>query len=388
MSRPRTGFIFTDEKGKLFVRIDFTDSKGNQRKLKRLVASGKRSDARAMLKNLLSELEEKGEAIYQAHRMTFTELACWYREQYLHPPQYRDGRKVSGLRSYKDNDRRLRILEAHFGETRIRSITYAVIEAFRNERLMMPTSREISRAERLKIAPVNDRSIADVNRALAVLKHVLTLAVREGWLSENPFSRGTVLIDTASERQRTRILSTEEEDQLLAACVGPRAHLRPIIIAALDTGMRRGELFKMCWRDVNLAARRIFIPSLNTKTLRERAVPITDRLAQELEALQSKAPSNPETLVFGILNNIAKAWGTVRRETGLLDVRLHDLRHTSATRLVQRGMPLVEVGRILGHSTVQMSFRYSNATDSTIDRAAQLLNQFNDRQASASSLVN
>jgi len=86
------------------------------------------------------------------------------------------------------------------------------------------------------------RSIATVNREPAYLRCLLNIAERNGWINRNPFKCGDALIHVADERKREHILTREEESRMLAACTGPRAHLRPIMIAALDTGCRLGEL--------------------------------------------------------------------------------------------------------------------------------------------------
>src|SRR5437762_1424962 len=81
-----------------------------------------------------------------------------------------------------------------------------------------------------------------VNRELGVLRRVLNVALANGWIHRSPFTMGKSLISVGDEKPRERILTLEEEARLLAACEGPRAHLRAILICALDTGMRRGEL--------------------------------------------------------------------------------------------------------------------------------------------------
>jgi integrase len=89
---------------------------------------------------------------------------------------------------------------------------------------------------------------------------------------------GKSLISVGDEKPRERILTLEEEARLLAACEDPRAHLRAILICALDTGMRRGELFSLTWADVDFENRLITIRAFNTKTMRERRVGMAVRL--------------------------------------------------------------------------------------------------------------
>lgn len=258
----------------------------------------------------------------------------------------------------------LRTLKEHFGNRKLRNITYGDLEAFKLQRLESQTVRG------------QNRSLANVHRTWALLRHLFHIAVREGWLLRNPFAAGKPLIKVADETKRERVLSAAEEVRMLAACVGPRAHLKPILICALDTGMRQGEIFKLKWADVDLRTRRLTVQAMNSKTLRARQIALTERLRRALEALHTLAPPDPETLVFRIETNVTKSFMVVRKETNLMDVRFHDLRPTAATRLAQRGLALTEIARILGHANITTTLRYTNNDDTTLDRAAALLNAF------------
>jgi len=211
-----------------------------------------------------------------------------------------------------------------------------------------------------------------------MLRRMLNVAQREGWILRSPFAAGDSLISLADENKRERILTREEEVRLLAACETPqRAHLKPILICALDTGMRQGEIFSLRWRDVDLENGLLNIQAFHTKTLKERQVAITTRLALELERLKTSAPANEDGLVFGIIDNVKRSFTAARNKAGLKDVRFHDLRHTAATRLVGAHIPLSEVGRVLGHSQANTSYRYVNANVGTAKRAAAALDAFN-----------
>jgi integrase len=206
-----------------------------------------------------------------------------------------------------------------------------------------------------------------------MLRRMLTVAQREGWILRNPFAAGDSLISLAAENKRERILTRDEEVKLLAACKTPqRAHLKAILICALDTGMRQGEIFSLRWRDVDLEERILNIQAFHTKTMKERQVAITTRLAIELERLKASAPDDRDGLVFGILDNVKRSFTAARSKAGLKDLRFHDLRHTAATRLVGAHIPLSEVGRILGHTQANTTYRYVNANVETANARRRL----------------
>src|SRR5262245_6128875 len=241
MPRPRTGSVNWNKKRKCWeARLDWQDTNGRQRCRKRQVEN--KSAGRDLVKKWLRDLEEQGAEYLDAERITFKELAEKYQDVKLVEPVYRDGKKVAGLRDWERARFRLKYLIEYFGRRRIRAITFADIEEYRNHR----------RQTKTKLTK-QDRSIADVHRSLALLRATFTYAVQKEWLIRNPFSKGEGLISMAQEVPRERVLSTEEQRKILQACqTKHRKHIYPIILTALDSGCRRGELLKLTWRDVDL----------------------------------------------------------------------------------------------------------------------------------------
>lgn len=213
---------------------------------------------------------------------------------------------------------------------------------------------------------------------MAYLRRLLNIAERNGWIPKNPFKSGDALIHAADEVKRERILTREEESILLTACTGRRAHLRPIIIAALDTGCRLGELLQMRWRDVDLSASLITIQAFNTKTMRERQVSVTTRFRLELENLWARSEKDMDALVFGVKSVIRQSFNRVCKDVGLEGVRMHDLRHTHATRLDDLGFSLAKIGGQLGHTVLQTTLRYVNRDKNAIRQVAAALDALND----------
>jgi hypothetical protein len=263
MPKERTGSI-VERGGKVYVRVSYTDAAGKKRELMRRAAD--RTDARKIIKQLLGTLDQSGERGIDGERMTFAELAEIFRERRLIPARYvgegDTAKKAAGMRNWKSPRFFLRTLTEHFGRKRLRDITPADIERFKLLRLDTPTKMG------------TPRTAAAVNRELQLLRTALRYAVRQGWLTRSPFDTGAgsgggeKLIDVSAENRRERVLSFDEEARLLAAIDAEplRAHLRPLIIAAVDTAARRNELLTLEWRDVDVPAGLITVRAINAKT--------------------------------------------------------------------------------------------------------------------------
>ena len=370
MGKMQTGYVYEDEQEHWFCRFDYQDESGKRRTIRRRAEN--KTEAKKLLDRLLKDYEKRGRDGLDGDRMSFNDLAEFYESTYLHPPQYVDGRKVTGQRDYYNSKCLLRILRQHFGPCKIKAISHGQIERYRIVRLQTPTKHG------------KQRTIAAVNRELSILRKVFNVAKRNRWIIENPFHCGDPLIRPGDERPRERILTREEEARLLDACTGPRAYLRPVIICAIDTGMRRGELLKLRWSDIDQSNRVIKVQALNTKTMRERFVMMTERVLHELQWLYEQN-RDEAMLVFGVTGSIKKAFGTARRLAGLNDVHFHDLRHTAASRLAASNIPIAEIARVLGHTQISTSFRYINANTDSLKRAAAALDLFNTRAVEAES---
>lgn len=124
----------------------------------------------------------------------------------------------------------------------------------------------------------------------------------------NPFELGELLISKADEGRRDRTLTLEEEQRLLAACEGKHRHLKPLITLLIDTGMRRGEAFKLEWKDVDFGTKIITVVASNSKTSSARKIPMLSRLEETLLAFyEVTKPSSPDSLVFGVTTTIKTA---------------------------------------------------------------------------------
>ena len=300
--------------------------------------------------------------------MTFNDLAEVYKETRMKPAEYRDDRKISGMRSLASANSHLSSLIGYFGSTLLRSITVGKIERFKQYRLSIPSKRG------------RDRSITSVNRECEFLRSMLQFALCEGWIDRNPFElASTPIISKGDEQKRTRTLSREEEKRILEVC-GPEtsgSHLYSLIVFALDTGCRKNEILTLCWSAVDFENRRIVIQALNTKTLTSRIVPLSSRLRDEL--LKLYRDQRPDEKVFTHIKHIHQIWKTACKEAQIDNLHFHDLRATFATRLIESGMPIEQVAKITGHSQLSILYsHYLRNTSETIERAADLLNRMND----------
>ena len=302
-TRPRSApKYWVVKNGILYARFQYKDENGKSREKYRKIE--KKSDARKTVEDLRRELENHGTEIFNADKMTFEELAAEYETVKVTDPVYSHGVKISGLKSAAQVRGYVKTLKIFFGTRKIREIKVSDLEKYRNTRLNTPvvvvknkkvkipeaerTGRKIYKIE--KVRTERERKISGVNREMETLRAIFNFAIENDWLIKNPFSKKKGIISKAAENKRDRILSYKEEKLLLSKCTGKRSHVKPIIICALDTGMRRGEIFKMEWKDVNFETGEIYIPETNAKTETERTVGMTLRLKKELETIWEQSP--------------------------------------------------------------------------------------------------
>jgi integrase len=207
-------------------------------------------------------------------------------------------------------------------------------------RLTKSLADEFRRARKNENPAIKD---ATINRDLSVLRHILYWAVDEQLLVQNPLAR----MKMARERRtRRQVLSVAEEQPLLDAAKG---HLRTMIIAALDTGMRRGEITSQRWEDIDFSRQVVSVTRSKTPEGESREIPLTERLLKLL--LENRKESGLIVDYKGQPVRIVKrSWATALKNAKLRHVRFHDLRHTFNTRLMEAGV-LQEIRMaLMGHS--------------------------------------
>lgn len=206
----------------------------------------------------------------------------------------------------------------------------------------------------------NVRTSATVNRYLAALSVVLTYGVKEcGWLAENPALK---VAKMKEPRGRDRFLSEEEISRLIHSAKKSKSpYLYPIIILALTTGMRQGEILSLTWDALDF--KNSVITLRETKNGELRVVPLTPSTRQLLWQLHNKKQGLRVFVPrkrFGKTLTIRTAWEEALKRADIQNFRFHDLRHTFASHLAKKGVTHIELAEALGHKTLQMVHRYSH----------------------------
>jgi integrase len=368
-------------KGGYFYRIRYISSAGRPGTAEQGPFTLK-SQARDAMHVRTRELEAQGGRGQDRRNMTFAGLS----EYCLNEGMYAEG-MLKARRSVMVN---IRNLGRYFNNFKIRNISRESLRDYKARRLEQyaPTKEG---------APKRRISIATVNRELATLRAMLFFAIGEGWISYNPFFK-IRLISTLGEVARDRLLSQDEERRLLAACEGSwtvpyertrqgkkenltatftldNKHLQTMIMIAVDSGMRLGEILKLEWGDIDFERDRITIRLENAKTGKGRVTILSERSKAALEALKPLSQSNrPFPYV-----DIKRSFATAKRLAGIKDLRFHDLRRTAITRWQANGVPLAFAGKSAGHSQVQTTSKYYSAVDDEqIEAIRKGVNSFNE----------
>lgn len=221
------------------------------------------------------------------------------------------------------------------------------------------------------------RQPATVVRYMAALSHAFTIASNEwGWLEDNPLRK---VRKPTEPRGRVRFLDEEERTRLLDACKDSECEaLYPIVILALSTGMRQGEILSLEWSQVDLARGYIYLSE--TKNGERRTVPLVSH-AKQLIADLSKVRKIDTNLVFPSTIKprtpiaIRRPWGEAMKTAEIQDFRFHDLRHTAASYLAMNGASLTEIAEILGHKTLQMVKRYAHLSEQHTSSVLESMNR-------------
>lgn len=247
---------------------------------------------------------------------------------------------------------------------------------------------------------------ATVARDLAAISGLLSRAVKLRIIPSNPVL--TVDKPKLDRSAVIRFLSEAEEGRLRAALIardkrprestGPyKDDLTPAVLLSLNTGCRRGELLALRWRDVNLEhmsryafpegrrdSRRKFVTEYGSvitihgamaKSGQTRRVPLNPEARATLRAWKKQTRARADAPVFNVRTSFKTAWRRLMKAAKIEGFRWHDMRHTFASRLVQRGIPLNTVRDLLGHASLAMTLKYAHLAQTDRQSAVDVLNR-------------
>jgi integrase len=304
-----------------------------------------------------------------------------------HHPHLAGGKKsfAEAVKRYKENviseadddDQRARKMHLDWFAKQFEGLTLAEITPDR-----VAEARDALAAERFKrgkdkfdkktgalisIANEYQRSGATINRYLATLSHMMNIAKKE-WrlIDRNPVSDIT---KKKEGRGRTRFLTDQERDKLLGVCAKSEwQHLHTLVVLAITTGARRGELINLRWDQVDLKAGKAIVTE--TKNGEARTLPLVGKALEALRSMKLQRSAKSE-YVFpnpsgfpGPFEQFDHRWYAALTDAGIEGFRFHDLRHCCASYLAANGASLLEIADVLGHKTLAMVRRYSHLTQS------------------------
>jgi len=337
-------YIRKTKKGIPRYYIDYYDR--NQNRIQKLIKHATNwNEAHEALKNaILKEHYSEHGIQKKRNQIKFKKFVEMFIEDY---------NKVN-KRSWKDDSCRLKKLSEFFGNINLNEVSPIKIERFKSHKLKKGIAK------------------STINRYLSILKRLFNVAIEWEYAKNNPVRK--VKLYSEKDNLKERILTEEEEVRLLKMS---SEHLRPILIVALNTGMRRGEILNLKWSNIDFKAEEIKI--VNTKSGKSRIVDINSRLLNELLKLRKKNQNsqyvftNPRT--GKPYKKLQTSFDGACRRAKIEELRFHDLRHTAASRLVEKGVDIIRVKELLGHSSVRITERYTHSSREERKRAVEFLCQ-------------
>ena len=318
--------------GRIFLRnrMWWLDYCVDGRRIRESTHSMNKKFAIELLSKRIVEIKEnKYFDIRKKQKIMFKDFSLKYLSQYSIPNKKSSSRDAQSIK----------LLSEQFGSKFLYEITPEQIEIYKRERLknvQEPT----------------------INRELACLKHIFTKAIEWNYVSENPVKK--VKLFNEKNRRRLRYLEWNEIKSLVDAC---DQKIKPIVVTALHTGMRQGEIIKLKWSDINFNRRFIMID--RTKNNEKRDIPMSAYLTDMLLELKQKSQSayifaNSSGKSLSRFGSIRKQFNDAVTKAEIENFHFHDLRHTFASHLVMGGFDLLTVKELLGHKSLEMTLRYAH----------------------------
>lgn len=304
-----------------------------------------RKDAKAWAERVERDIDEaRAYGNTRVRAMTLRELVRAYERQYT-------GNNHSAFSCLKEW---VRVM----GDMALVDITRQVI---REELRELETYEVRCRDEKGKIKTVKkSRAPATLNRYKSALSAVFEFGREELDLHENPCRQVKAMTENNA---RIRFLSLDERKELLKACKKSEwKQLYLLVMMAITTGARLGELLHLRWDDVSTVDRLAYVHK--SKNGEPRVLPLTGEVVTLL--LELSCPTDGNTLIFRATHDpykpfeFRKHWNKALKEAEIKNFRFHDLRHTCASYLAQNGASLLQIADVLGHKQMEVTRRYAH----------------------------
>ncbi len=329
--------------------VDYRDPNG-----KRIIkAVGPKKEAEAYLGKVVAAIREgRFFDVKKENKTTFKELLDAYVE------------KVKDQRFYQTSvSYFIPVLKKRFGEKLLSEIDYKALEDFRDERKKTPTQHGTPRSERT------------VNIEMSILRRMFRKGVKWEMVEKNPFDNADDLFYKENNR-RERALSEDEVKRLIDAC--PK-YLKPIVVTAIYTGLRKSDIFNLKWRDIDLEKGLIRLEE--AKTGKTRNIVLNSDMITLLQSV-------PEKCQYVFPNKHGKPFKDIKRsfETALKEAKVeqsddrrykivfHTLRHTCISLLTERGADTTAVKNYVAHASEEMTKHYTHLSKEYARRTADILN--------------
>lgn len=294
-------------------------------------ATDKKSAEKAEIKIKSELLSGRYDLIEGKKELTFFQL-CDKFEEYAE----------NNRKNYQKDKGMVKKLKTFYGNCLLSKFDSSEVEKFRTKRKL------------------DGMKPATINKEVGILRRMFNIAIDNGWMTKNPALKKSVK-PMAVENTEKKVLTFEEEKRLLSACTGECAYLKPIIICALHSAMRKSEILGLEWKNVDLENRLITI--LVQKNRKKSYLPISETLLKELKKLHQQKSSkyvfvNPITNLPYV--NIRNNYNKVLKQAKIADFTFHTLRHTACTRLLEKGVSIDVVKEIMRHSNIQITLDVYN----------------------------
>lgn len=317
--------------------IDYFDNQGKRHQVK---AGRIKGEAEEIFKKIMNDLhKEKIEGVNKIEDKPFSEFVTEYKK-------YAEANKKK--KTYDAEKYTCELLSKHFGNKRLSEITVKDLQQYKDK-------LSIEKAE------------GTVNRWFALLKGMFSKAIDWGYAKENPVKKIKLF---KLNNAVIRYLDPNEYKALLTHC---DKSIKPFVMLALHTGLRKDELATLTWNDVNIEKRTIHIRQ--SKNGEGRFVPINATAKTVLEELAQVRRIDSQD-IFHDLTNFRRLWEKALKHASITDFRFHDCRHTFASYAVMSGMDLRTLQDILGHKTILMTLRYSHLSQQHKMAAVQKMDQY------------